>query len=280
MSVIKKLSVFQSIKGMMALLAISSMALQSQAGSHPGFSENDRLSDGAKAKGHVVFLLSLDPLNYEADRTIPPFAEMLQKKHGYKTTILMAQGERTAARFQNLEIIKNADLVVVFARRLALSQEQLDLLKNYVKSGKPVMGIRTANHAFSLKESELKPGFHAWEEFVPDVIGCLNKGYGPVGPGIEVAHAAAAKDHVILKGLKPEKWHSNGNLYLLDNTTDKKATILLNGTSAGKTEPVAWTRLAGKSRVFYTSLGYPEDFDLPQFNQLLVNAVGWCIKGK
>lgn len=231
-------------------------------------------------KAHIVFLISLDPLNYEADRTIPPFAETLQKEHGYTTTVLTSEGKQSSAHFPNLDIIKKADLVVVFARRLALPKAQIEMLKDYLKAGKPMMGIRTANHAFSVAEKDIAAGHEAWWEFVPDVMGCVNNGYGPVEPGINVENVAASKGHAILKGVTPEKWHSTGNLYLLNNTTDKKATILMMGSAAGKTEPVAWTRLAGKSRVFYTSLGYPDDFDLPQFRKLLVNAIGWCIKGK
>jgi len=39
---------------------------------------------------------------------------------------------------------------------------------------------------------------------------------------------------------------------------------------------VAWTRPHGGGRVFYTSLGHPDDFHQPCFLKLLVNALFWA----
>jgi type 1 glutamine amidotransferase len=44
-----------------------------------------------------------------------------------------------------------------------------------------------------------------------------------------------------------------------------------------KVEPIAWTRIADRSKIFYTSLGYPDDFKLPQFRRLLINAIYWAL---
>ena len=45
------------------------------------------------------------------------------------------------------------------------------------------------------------------------------------------------------------------------------------------TEPVAWSRLSGlrQSRVFYTSLGGPEDFQNAAFQRLLLNGILWAL---
>ena len=42
-------------------------------------------------------------------------------------------------------------------------------------------------------------------------------------------------------------------------------------------EPVAWTNTYHGGRIFYTSLGHPDDFQLPQFNRLLLNAIRWTL---
>ncbi len=43
-------------------------------------------------------------------------------------------------------------------------------------------------------------------------------------------------------------------------------------------EPVAWTFIhRGGGRSFYTSLGHPDDFNTPMFQQLLSNAVYWAL---
>jgi len=42
-------------------------------------------------------------------------------------------------------------------------------------------------------------------------------------------------------------------------------------------EPVAWTNSYKRSRIFYTSLGHPDDFRNAQFRRLLINAVFWAM---
>lgn len=228
-------------------------------------------------KANILFLISKDVDNYEADKTVPVYAKKLQSEHGFSVTVLQAVGERSSASFPGLEeALDKADLLVVFARRLGLPEAQMNSIKNYLKSGKPLVGIRTANHAFSVQPADKKAGFVDWWDFVPDILGCLNKGYGPVEPGTDVKVVEAQKNHPILKNV-PGQWHSKGNLYLVDFTVDPRAVPLLMGSVEDKVQPVAWTRMAGKSRVFYTSLGFPADFSDTAFTTLLTNAVFWAL---
>lgn len=229
---------------------------------------------------HVVFLVSEDPDNYNANQTIPSFAAQVKRELGYEVTVLLGTGKQNAYEFPDFDKLKKADVVVVFARRLALPHKQMKLLRKYIKKGKPVVGIRTANHAFSVREGAIPPTHTDWWEFVPEVLGCENRGYGPVGPGIHVKVPRDTQKHPLVKDLVLDEWHSDGNLYLVAPLLDEKATILLEGESDGKKEPIAWTRMAGRSRVFYTSLGYPKDFSDVQFQQLLLNGIQWALEEK
>lgn len=229
---------------------------------------------------HIVFLISEDPDNYEAHLTIPVFAKQLETELRYQVTVLQGTGERHAYKFPKLEVLQKADLVVVFARRLALPKKQMKLLKSYLKKGNPLVGIRTANHAFSVREGNILSTHTDWWDFVPDILGCENRGYGPVEPGTEVQVVPTAKNHPVLEGTNLDSWHSEGNLYLVAPLLDKSATVLLEGQADGKTEPIAWTRMAGKNRVFYTSLGYPSDFKNAGFRQLLINGIQWTLEEK
>jgi type 1 glutamine amidotransferase len=230
-----------------------------------------------KEKPHVVFLISEDPDNYEATRTIPVFADFLNRKYGFRVTVLLGEGERNAFRFPNLEILSEAALVVVFARRVALSPDQLGLFRNYLKQGKPLVGIRTAHHAFSAT-GEIKNGYEAWPGVPAEILGCQNRGYGPTEAGTDVAISQDAKNHPILRGIEPRQWHSIGNIYHVAPLLDNKAIVLVTGTVQEKVEPIAWTRFTeDKSRVFYTTLGHPSDFDTIQFNNLLVNGIFWAL---
>jgi type 1 glutamine amidotransferase len=232
----------------------------------------------AGEKPHVVFLISEDPDNYGAHMTIPPFAEILQKEEGYLVTVLQGEGERKAYNFPGLEVLSEADLVVIFCRRLALPKEQMDRIKNHLKQGKPLVGIRTANHAFSVREENIPAGYEDWWEFVPDILGAENRGYGPTELGTDVEVAPGAQDHPILEGFKPSEWHSEGNIYHVAPLLDKEAVVLLTGKAGDEiTEPIAWTRYSEGSRVFYTSLGYPKDFEVPQFRKLLTKGIKWAL---
>lgn len=261
---------------------VTMMAPSLQGANGPG-DQSQTITDGFSSntssgeKSHIVFLVSEDPDNYEAHRTIPPFADMLEKEEGFQVTVIQGKGERHAFSFPGLAVLSEADLVVVFCRRIALPNEQMDMIRNYLKQGKPLVGIRTANHAFSVREEKIPAGYEDWWEFVPDILGAENRGYGPTELGTEVTIAPGAKGHPILAGFEPARWHSEGNVYLVAPLLDQEAEVLLTGKAGDKTEPIAWTRDSEGSRVFYTSLGYPKDFEVPQFRKLLINGINWAL---
>lgn len=229
--------------------------------------------DREKEKKHIVFLISKDENNYEAHHTIPKYAEMLENKYDHKTTVILGAGERTSFHFPGLEVLSEADLLVIFARRVALKAVQMNRIKKYIQEGNPIMGIRTANHAFSVRE-ETEEGYIDWWNFVPDILGCKNRGYGSVELGTDVSMVPDAKDHPILEDIRVGQWYSTGNIYHVAPLLDDQAEVLLSGQSGEETEPIAWTRAAGPgSLVFYTSLGHPTDFENETFIQLLTNAV-------
>ena len=232
----------------------------------------------AQQKPHIVFLINEDPNNYEAHKTIPAFAEKLRNGDDFQTTVIQAEGKLPAIRFPGLDIISEADLLVFFFRRGTLPVNQLKAIKNYLDEGKPLIGIRTANHAFAVrkKDGKISEGYQDWPEFVPDILGQENEGYGSVENGTAVAIPPQAGNHPILRGL-PKKWQSPGNIYRA-KLLDEEATLLLTGTAnEDDIEPIAYTRTAGQSRVFYTSLGYPADFDMPEYRKLLVNGIRWAL---
>src|SRR5690606_28467402 len=154
---------------------------------------------------------SEDPLNYEADKTIPPFAERLRKEYGFKVSVLMGEGKHGSYRYNGLEALQSADLLVVFCRRLALPFEQMDAIKNYLRAGKPLVGLRTANHGFSVWD-EVADGFEGWWGFVPDILGCENRGYEAEELGTIISIASKAGNHPILKGIDASNWKSKGQV--------------------------------------------------------------------
>ena len=107
-----------------------------------------------RKKKSIVFLITKDTNNYEAHKTVPKFAELLEKEHGYKTTVLLGTGRHGDYSYPSIDAVNDADLLIIFARRIALPTNQMNAIRNYVSSGKPVIGIRTAHHAFAVMEAK------------------------------------------------------------------------------------------------------------------------------
>lgn len=228
----------------------------------------------------IVFLISEDPNNYEAHRTIPQFARQLEDNFDFNTHVLLGEGPLEAYQFPDLSILEKADLLVIFCRRLALPDGQMQQIKDYIHQGRPVMGIRTANHAFSVREDSIPAGYVDWWEFVPDVLGSTNEGYGPVEPGTTISVVSSSANHPILQGIEETYWHSIGNVYKVGNM-DEKATVLLRGLveEEGLDEPVTWIRENPYGgQVFYSSVGHPDDFENKDNIKILNQAIAWLIQ--
>jgi type 1 glutamine amidotransferase len=160
-----------------------------------------------------------------------------------------------------LENLDTCDVMLLFTRRLKITGEQLERVKKYCQSGKPIVGIRTASHAFQ-----------NWLDLDKDVLGGNYKGHFGSDLVTSVELVEKVKDHPILEGVKPFK--SKGSLY--KNTgLAKDVNVLLNGSIPDHTEPIAWTRNYKGGRIFYTSLGHQADFDDDNFVRLVVNALYW-----
>lgn len=230
----------------------------------------------ADHRPHVAFIVSDD--HYHADKTIPDFARYLRDREGMHVSVLHGEGGHSIPGTENLA---TADVVIVFVRRLGLPLEQLQRLRDFAASGKPVIGLRTASHAFKLKNAPdgsypVPEGRGEWEGFDHDVLGGSYIGHGAneLGADITVVNSG----HPILRGVEPRRWHSEGSLYNTKPIADD-ATLLMEGSTSEGIEPVAWSREAGagRGRVFYTSLGHPSDFQEPAFRVLLINAIRWSI---
>lgn len=219
---------------------------------------------------HAVFVIHED--EYGAEKTLPGIAKLLAERHGFRTTVLLGDDEQG---IQGLEALGTADVMVLYARRKALPKAQLAQIRAYLDQGKPLVALRTASHAFALRNKKTPPGAAEWPSFDPDVLGGNYHGHGPNPSGTDVKPAAEAADHPILAGVQPLAWHSKGSLYFA-SPIDPKARVLLRGSADGKTEPVAWTRSYRGGRIFYTSLGHADDFQEPQFQRLLLNAIRWA----
>ena len=241
-------------------------------------------STAAEDVARIVIMAVEDPNNYDAVNSMRDFAGKELRQSGHHVDLL--EGNQVLPTdFPGLvAAMETADLLIVFVRRATLPKTQLDAIKNHLAAGKPLLGIRTANHGFvpprsaPITDSRLA----AWPEFTPEVLGGQNTGYETKGMPYSVSlHPQAPKNTSLLEGVNPERIRGYQSLYKVLPLA-KDATPLLLGTATGHppAQPIAWTRRYGekRARIFYTSLGAPQDMQLPDVRRLLVNAVKWTLE--
>ncbi len=247
----------------------------------PTFTSTDLLHKPAfrlaeDKRPHVSFIVSDD--HYDADKTLPRFAQRLREKHGVYCTVLHGQGQPDIPDLAELE---TTDAVVILVRRLGLPSDQIAAIRDYVNHGGAVVGLRTASHAFKMNYKD-PPGFqvpedHAeWPDFDAEVLGGNYHNHGPNELGTDVQIVPAMKSHPILANIPSDTWHSTGSLYFTSPVT-KDATVLMMGSNGKQTEPLTWVREHDGGRVFYSGLGHPDDFNQPEFITLLTNAIFWAM---
>jgi type 1 glutamine amidotransferase len=228
----------------------------------------------ADARKKLVMLIAEH--EYETATTLPEFAAKHLAKDFRVVTVTgsLAEGRND---FDRIEEVADADILLVSVRRRTPPKAQLELIRRHVSAGKPVVGIRTASHAFSLRRGQVPEGHADWPEFDAEAIGgsyTNHHGSGPVTTAERAPGAPAG--HPILRGVTLP-FTSKSSLY---KTTPLRAgaTVLLNGSIPNQpAEPIAWTftRRDG-GRTFYTSLGSPSDFQDASFVQLLRNGLLWA----
>ena len=215
---------------------------------------------------------------YKAEQSLPEFAHELKAKYGLCCEILQGSIKRDSKDrnyIAGMEALTNADLAVLFARRRALPAEQMKYFRNYLEGGRPLIGLRTASHAFDTR-GNAPEGFLEWQKLDPEVLGGNYHGHHGSGPKCAVTIAADADSHPILAGVQMP-FTSNGSLYEVRPLTKSTKRLLIGTIPDKEPEPVAWTNRYKESRIFYTSLGHPDDFQNAQFRRLLINAVFWAM---
>ena len=223
---------------------------------------------------HIVMLIA--EREYQTDETLPAFA----KAHlgDYRVTVLLEDPE-DRNRFVGMEAVDEADVLLVSVRRRTLPPSQLDRVRRHVSSGKPVIGIRTASHAFSLRNKPAPQGRGVWPEFDRAVFGGNYTNHYGNALQTTISVERSFGKHPLMRGLASiESFSSGGSLYRVSPLAEG-AVVLMTGRVQGESpEPVAWTyRRSDGGKSFYTSLGHVDDFQGPVLPQLLVNAVAWAV---
>jgi type 1 glutamine amidotransferase/nicotinamidase-related amidase len=231
---------------------------------------------------HLVMLIGEQ--EYETLHSLPRFEKdhRLGKKFSVSYVIANKHEGEERNHFYGGEHLDDADVVLVSIRRRAMAANLMRKLRDHISAGKPVIGVRTASHAFAPADPP-QNGYEVWPTFDADVFGGNYAGHhGNKGPDAPISWtwvADSASDHPVTTGIDKGEWKTDSWLY---KTSPLKAGahVLLMGRVVGRepSEPVAWTFVRPDGgRSFYTSLGHPDDFmQSPKFQRLLWNAIHWA----
>lgn len=224
------------------------------------------------ARPRLVMLIAGQ--SYATDRTLPLFASRFLAAE-FDVTVVDGAMRNPAHRFSGFDAVATADILLVSVWRRAPPEDQLDVVRRHVAAGKPVVGIATASHAWTLRPGvPPAPGSVAWPEWDASVIGGSYRGHRAAT--LITTVNATGPDHPILRDVRlpfSSKMELNQVTPLQPG-----AVALLTGTVNGfPSEPVAWTYLrADGGRTFFTPLGHPDDFEQPSFQRLLLNGIRWA----
>ena len=263
-------------------------------------------------KGKQIVFVSGDE-EYRSEEGLPQLAKILSQRHGFQCTVLFAVDPKNGTINPNethnipgLEALKTADLMVIQTRFRDLPDEQMKYVVDYVESGKPVIGLRTATHAFNLGTSKTYAKY-SWGNHDKDYEGGFGKQvlgetwvnhWGQHGKqstrGIIVK---GEENHPILRGIKDGDVWGPTDVYEVHLPMRDTCTPLvlgqvlenmkpddkpIEGPKNNPMMPVAWTNSykgeSGKtSRVFTTTMGAATDLEREGTRRMVVNACYWAM---
>ena len=254
--------------------------------------------------GKEIVLIAGDQ-EYRSEESIPALAKILETRHGFHCTVLYSinreTGEIDPSTMDNipgLEALRKADLMILFTRYLELPDDQMKEIIEYTNSGRPIVGLRTATHAFNYVK-------HPDGPYAKYGAQSKDGGYGRQVLGETwIAHygahqkestrgvvAAGMQDHPILRGVR-DIW-GESDVYEITGLSGDSRPLVMGQVLLGmdtsslpdpgkKLMPVAWIKTytgeTGKTdRVFMTTMGHVMDFKNEGFRRMVVNACYWAM---
>jgi type 1 glutamine amidotransferase len=238
---------------------------------------------------------------YRSEETLPMLAAILRRDHGYRTRLLFSLDEEGLVDPERLdhipgtEVLSEADLLVLFTRFRALPEKQLEPILAYARSGRPIVGLRTATHAFRYPMEH--PRAEALnDEWPQEVLGqrwITHHGHFDEGEAPLTEVTPIDTDHPTMRGVG--SFEAFSWLYHVDGGGDslpETATRLANGRAIKsghgdssrfpRTNPVTWAIERDEPglprRVFFTTLGHPYDFRSEDARRMLVQGVLWSLE--
>ncbi len=259
-------------------------------------------------RGKRIVLVSGDE-EYRSEQGLPQLGKILAKYHGFTCTVLFAINPADGTidpvytrNIPGLEALDRADLMIIATRFRDLPDDQMRHFVRYVESGRPIIGMRTATHAFNIPPGKTysRYSFNSkdWDGgFGRQILGetWINhhgdhgrqSTRGVIAPGME--------SKPLVRGCE-DIWVPTDVYEVRLPLPGDSQPVVLGAVLAGMQPtdqpipgpknhpmmPVAWTKTyrgaqGQTGRVFTTTMGAAVDLRSEGLRRLLVNATYWCL---
>lgn len=252
---------------------------------------------------HIVFLSGDE--EYRSEEGLPMLAKILAVRHGFKCTVLFPINPvdgtidpNNSTNVVGLSELAHADMVVMLWRFREFPESEMRYFADYLKSGKPIFGLRTSTHAFSFERfKNTKYARFDWRSkewpggFGQQVLGdtWVNHHGNHGSQSTRAVFNPSLKDHPVLRGVT-DIWgptdvytvaHLPADAEVLAHgqvlTGMKPTDGPLEGPKNNPMMPLIWTRVykgdaGNNNRIFCTTMGAATDLESEGLRRLIVNA--------
>ena len=259
--------------------------------------------------GKNIVLVSGDE-EYRSEEMVVQLGRILAEHHGFNCTVLFAINPQTGFidpvildNIPGLESLKTADAALFALRFRNLPDEQMQYIDDYLKSGKPVLGIRTSTHAFKIpkdrKFAHYDGGYNGDKSGWKQGFGRLVLGETWISHhgshGKEATRGVIApgqENNPLVRGCTDIFGPTDVYEVRLPLPDDAKPLILgqvletmekdskpVSGKKNDPMMPIAWTKTykiaddAAAGKAYCSTIGSSQDFQSEGVRRLLVNAI-------
>jgi type 1 glutamine amidotransferase len=221
---------------------------------------------------------------YASQESMPPLVREFQERYRWRTTTCISDplvDGHDRYEFVGIESLADVDVLVVYTRFRRLAEHQMEMILDYVGQGRPVVALRTSTHSFAFPEGSRYRRYN--DEFGTMLFGTPWRYHHGHSSSTDVSVIAGKAGHPILENVE-SRFHMRSWLYHV-LPLPETCEYLLEGVAVDTEladpqkicpNPVAWTNVHRGGRVFYTSLGHPEDFRNDSFRHLVMNGILWA----
>jgi type 1 glutamine amidotransferase len=259
--------------------------------------------EGGGQGKHIVFVCG--EWEYRCEESLPMLAKILAERHGFKCTVLFSINPKDGTvdpsvktNIPGMSVLESADMMVVFAMDLELPDEQMKYFAEFLKTGKPVFGIRCT--LLSFRYNKNKKSKYAHFDFRNKVGGYATALFGESWKGHYGRHgkestrglrAGMNEKHPVLRGVH-DVWGPTDVYRVTKLPADAEVLMygqVLTGMDADdppnlqkSVMPMVWTRQINRDsgevqRVVMSTIGAAGDMESEDLRRLYVNSVFWAV---